>query len=170
MEFLNFNNKKHKYQDLFKTYSEEEFTHYHCDICETPHKSKVAALNCCSDKKVKFIEILKKNKIKPNRLFKNIEKLDDMFQQVEFGRDKSSFLSGSEYNPFYNLFYEELQEWDVQYDLFDIIRMGIYKPRRCYQFYSWHMHEKALEIKYAEQKEIIKRLSKKKKEVDNVKN
>lgn len=170
MEFLHFNNKKHKYQDMFKTYGEEEFTHFHCEICETPHNSKAAAIACCSEKKAKFIEILEKHKIKPKRLFRNIYKLDNMFQQIEFGRDKHSYLIGSEYNPFYNLFNERLQEWDTNYYLYDIVEMGVFKPKKCYGLFSDHMHEQALEIKYAEQKEISKRLSKKKKGVDNAQN
>ena len=160
MDFLYFNNKKHKYQDLFKTYGEEDFAHYHCDICETPHKSKIAALNCCSHKKVKLLELLKKKNIKPMRLLKNIGKLDEMFQKLEFGRSKHNLLCGEEYCPFYNeLFFKNLQEWDGinGYEITDIINIGLYKPQDCYQFYSQSMYTRAREIKLEEEKRILKK-------------
>lgn len=160
MDFLYFNNKKHKYQDLFKTYNEEDFAHYHCDICETPHKSKIAALNCCSHKKVRLLELLEKHCINHKRLLKNINKLDEIFQKIEFGRDKHNMLCGPEYYPFYNeMFLKTLQEWDgiTGYEITDIINMGSYPPKDCYQFYNKIMYMKAKEIKLEEEKRILKK-------------
>ena len=166
MEFLYFNDKDHKYQDLFKTCGENDFEHYHCDICKIPYKSKVDALNCCSSKKVKFLEILKRHGVKYKRLLKNIDKLDELFQKIEFGRSKHNLLWGSEYYPFYNLlFLETLQKWDGEKDfvLADITGMGLYNPKDYYsKYWSRWCHTKALEIKLTEEKKVLKRLSKKK--------
>ena len=154
MEFLFFNKKSHNYKDLFKTYTEDDFAHYHCDICEMPYKSKIDALNCCSQKKVKFLEILDKWNIKPKKLLKNIDKLDEMFQRFEFGRKKNNLLWGCEYYPFYNLiFLKTLQDWNGINDFVvsDITSIGLYKPKDYYRnvWRSW-CQRKAREIKRVE--------------------
>lgn len=150
MDFLNFNLQLHKYEDLFKIYDDEDFNHYHCDICEQPYKSKVDALKCCSQKKIKFLEILDKNNIEPKKLLKNIDKLDEMFQKIEFGRNKHNLLCGEEFYPFYNLlFLKTLQEWNGidEWYISDITGMGLYNPKDFYKklFGKW-AHVKAKEI------------------------
>lgn len=150
MDFLIYEQNKKDYIEMF-THSGGDFQHYHCDICEQPYPIKSQALKCCGTKKASIISWMRAKKIKPKELYRNIDKLDRMFQKKEFGRTK---MVGTEFYPFSNKIERGIKEFeehigcvcDSSHCLWNIIKIGSMSPKECYKIYEQEMHKLADEI------------------------
>ncbi len=124
MDFLMYEKKYKNYNEMF-TNRDEEFEHYHCDLCETSHRTKSEALACCANKKSKIIQVLKEAHINPVKFFNKISKLDFAFQKKYFG---STSLLGAKYYPFYNVIlinaFQNLESGDTE-DIYHLAKMSI---------------------------------------------
>jgi len=140
------------------SHSDGVFDYHHCDICEQIYPTKFLALACCQQKKTIIINWMREKGITFKTLYRNINKLDRMFQKKEFSRTN---MVGIEFYPFANKIEDGLKYWNGLDDfiicetnpIWDIIQIGTLSTKKCYKLYEQEMHKLADEIAIKTRKE-----------------